>query len=428
VENHNWNENFKEDDMQMTIEGEKPPSRFFEKFSQFKNVNLEEWNDWRWQLRNSIRSVEKLSEFIELTENEKIQLKMVTSVYPMFISPYYFSLINPDDPEDPIRKQAIPSIAELVEFNDYDEEDPLHEEIDSPCPGLTHRYPDRVLIVATNFCPTFCRHCTRKRIFKNHGGRRAYLDLSAAVNYLTEHREIKDVVISGGDPLTLPFSVLEKILASIRSIPHIDIIRIGTRTPVTLPQILFDRELLRILEKYGPIWVNTHFNHPAEVTEYSEKAVLNLLKIGIPVNNQSVLLKGVNDTPETMIELSRALLKIRVRPYYIYHCDPVKGVSHFRTSLWKGVEIMERMRGHISGLGVPTYVVDAPGGGGKIPISPNYILSFTEDTVILRNYEGKIFKYHPNGKDSNISSLPFLRQEKGIQIYIRRKGWRKKKE
>lgn len=409
--------------MQMTIEGEKPPSRLFEKFFQFESVDWENWNDWRWQLKNSIRTVEKLSEFIELTENEKIQLKMVTSVYPMFVTPYYLSLINSDDPEDPIRKQAIPSIAELVEFNDYDEEDPLYEEIDSPCPGLTHRYPDRVLIIATNFCSTFCRHCTRKRIFKNHGGRKTFLDLNATINYLAEHKEIKDVVISGGDPLTLSFPVLEKILSAIRKIPHIEIIRIGTRTPVTLPQILFDEELLKILEKYGPLWVNTHFNHPAEVTEYSERAVLNLLKIGIPVNNQTVLLKGVNDSPETMIELSRALLRIRVRPYYIYHCDPVKGVSHFRTSLWKGIEIIESMRGHVSGLGVPTYVVDAPRGGGKIPINPNYILSFTEDTVILRNYQGKIVKYHPNGKEAGKASA-FLRQEGGLQIYIRK---RKKK-
>ncbi len=406
--------------------GDKPPSRLMEKFSQLKNVSIEEWNDWRWQLKNSIRSVERLSEFLELTENEKIQIKMVTSVYPMFITPYYLSLIDFDNPEDPIRKQAVPSIAELVEFNDYDEEDPLHEEIDSPCPGLTHRYPDRVLIVATNFCPTFCRHCTRKRIFKNHGGRKPFLDLLSAINYLKEHKEIKDVVVSGGDPLTLPFSVLERILSSIRSIPHIDIIRIGTRTPVTLPQILFDQELLTILEKYGPIWVNTHFNHPNEITEDSERAVLNLLKIGIPVNNQTVLLKGVNDSAETMIELSRALLRIRVRPYYIYHCDPAKGVSHFRTSLWKGMEIIENMRGHISGLGVPTYVVDAPGGGGKIPINPNYILSFTEDTVVLRNYEGKVFKYHPNGKDS-VSASPYLRQNKGLQIYIKKRSWRKKK-
>lgn len=409
--------------MQMTIEGEKPPSRLFKKFFQFESIDWKDWNDWRWQLKNSIRTVEKLSEFIELTENEKIQLKMVTSVYPMFVTPYYLSLINPDDPEDPIRKQAIPSIAELIELNDYDEEDPLHEEIDSPCPGLTHRYPDRVLIIATNFCSTFCRHCTRKRIFKNHGGRKTFLDLNATINYLSEHKEIKDVVISGGDPLTLPFPVLEKILSAIRKISHIEIIRIGTRTPVTLPQILFDEELLKILEKYGPLWVNTHFNHSAEVTEYSERAVLNLLKIGIPVNNQTVLLKGVNDSPETMIELSRILLRIRVRPYYIYHCDPVKGVSHFRTSLWKGIEIIESMRGHISGLGVPTYVVDAPGGGGKIPINPNYILSFTEDTVILRNYQGKIVKYYPDGKEKS-KSLDFLRQEGGFRIYIRK---RKKK-
>ncbi|MEW6456840.1 MAG: KamA family radical SAM protein [Acidobacteriota bacterium] len=384
--------------MEEQFDGEKPPSKRWGEFFPWRGVPKEDWDNWRWQLKNSIRNVEQLGNIIQLTDIEKLRIKMVSSVYPMFFTPYYFSLINFYDPEDPIKKQIIPSFLELTEDTGYEEDDPLNEEKESPCSGITHRYSDRVLLITTNFCASFCRHCTRKRIFTKAFSMKGKFILDSVVGYIKEHEEIRDVIVSGGDPLTLPFKRFDNILKRLREIPHVEIIRIGTRIPVVLPQILYDRNLLEILERYGPIWVNTHFNHPNEITEESSKAIENLLRIGIPVNNQTVLLKGVNDSAETLIALSRKLLRIKVRPYYLYHCDPVKGVNHFRTSIFKGIEILEKMRGNISGFGIPTYVVDSPGGNGKIPINPNYILSFTEESVLLRSYRGKIIEYYPEGK------------------------------
>ncbi len=386
-------------DLFSSSEKEEPPSittiqkvYFWQKLRLYENVSPDEFLDYRWQIKNMIRTPEQLFQsFPFLTEEEKKNIEAVARIYPILISPYYLSLIDPYDPNDPIKKQAIPTIDEL--FDTENVYDPLEEEKDEAAPGLIHRYPDRALLITTNFCPTYCRHCTRKRILGKGKTVKSLLEFDKVLNYLREHPEITDVIVSGGDPLTLPLPKLKMILDGLKSIPSIEVVRIGSRVPVTLPMRLFDRELLNLLARYDFLWLNTHFNHPNEITEYSKRAILNLLKIGIPVNNQTVLLKGVNDDVDTMRKLFKGLLKIKVKPYYLFHCDPTKGVSHFRTSVYKGIEIMEGLRGHISGLAVPTYVIDAPHGGGKVPVMPNYIVSLSEDKIILRNFEGMIFSY-----------------------------------
>ncbi|MEO0140798.1 MAG: KamA family radical SAM protein [candidate division WOR-3 bacterium] len=388
-------------------ERDKPPSRGGAAVG-VASVPLEEralWDSWQWQLAHAVRKAEDLRKYLVLSPEEEAVLRAVESVYPIMATPYYLSLIDPYDPDDPIRKQVIPSQEELGQRGT---EDPLDEEADSPVPGLTHRYPDRVLMVVTNFCPVWCRHCTRKRLWKRHACKKAYTlrNLPDMIQYIRTHTEIRDVILSGGDPLTLPTPTLERIISQLRAIPHVEIIRIGTRVPVTLPQRLWDTELLSVFDRNGPIWVNTHFNHPKEITPEAARAVDNLLRAGVPVNNQSVLLAGVNDSVKVMRELVTGLLRIKVRPYYLYHCDPVQGAMHFRTSLEKGLEIMEGLRGHVSGLAVPTYVVDAPGGAGKIPVMPNYMVSWAEDGVVLRNYEGILVKYNPKGNGASGKPAP----------------------
>lgn len=393
------------------------PSAYSRRWQFWKDVSEEEWNDWKWQLRNSIRSAEQLKKIFPLTEKEAQTVEEVNKVYPIFITPHYLSLIDPNDPADPIRVQAIPQEAEITYGSELPE-DPLEEEVDAPVEGLTHRYPDRALMILTDFCSTYCRHCTRKRLFRKDVARKAY-PLEPMLEYLRRQKKIREVILSGGDPLTYTNSRLEEILKKLRQIPHIEIIRLGSRVPVTLPQRLFDEDLLRILETYGPIWCNTHFNHPREIVKECEIAVKNLLRAGVPVNNQSVLLKGVNDHLETMKSLLLTLLRIRVRPYYLFHADPVRGTAHFRTSVWKGIEIIEGLRGHISGLAIPTYVVDAPGGGGKIPLMPNYLLSASEDSLILRNYEGLIVKYHPVLPNEEMLKQPAFSQGVSELFYTR---------
>jgi lysine 2,3-aminomutase len=279
-------------------------------------------------------------------------------------------------------------------------EDPLEEDKDSPVPGLTHRYPDRVLMVTTHVCSMYCRFCTRKRVTMDRDGWDApsHND-QRMIQYVREHQEIHDVIVSGGDPLSLPVSKLRWFVNELAAIEHVDVIRIGTRVPVTLPQRLFDPDLVDLLRRAGKIWIQTHFNHPREITPETTRAVRNLVNAGMPVNNHAVLLKGVNDSVPVMRELMRGLLRIKVRPYYIFHCDPVVGAGHFRTSVWKGLEIIEGLRGHMSGLGVPTYVVDGLHGAGKIPLMPNYLVSAAENAVVLRNYEGMLFRYAPEDKD-----------------------------
>jgi lysine 2,3-aminomutase len=352
----------------------------------------DQWNDWKWHFRNRFNTVERLARVMPLSEIQQKQLKLISSRYPFSITPYYLSLVERDNPHDPILAQSLPSPEELL-YWDVGEEDPLHETHDSPVPGLVHRYPDRALLVITDICPLLCRHCTRKREWD--GGNwwiRQKPQLEAGFEYLRRTPAIRDLIISGGDPLTVDNDGLEWILQQLRTIPHLEIIRFGTRFPVVLPQRI-DEGFCRLCDQYGPIWLNTHFNHPHEVTPEAERAVRELLRAGVPVNNQTVLLRGINDSVETQLQLSHDLLKARVRPYYLYHADEVKGTEHLRTPVETGIKIMEGLRGHTSGLGVPTFVVDVPGGGGKIPVAPNYILSWSEDEVVLRNYEWKTFHY-----------------------------------
>ena len=310
----------------------------------------------------------------------------------MAITPYYLSLIDVNDPNDPIRRQAIPTVSELIKAPE-DREDPLHEDGDSPVPGLTHRYPDRVLLLITDQCSMYCRHCTRRRFAGNNDKSLPQKQIDRAIEYIAKTPAIRDVLLSGGDALMVSDERLEYIIKKLREIPHVEIVRIGTRVPVVMPQRITDN-LVSMLSKYHPIWVNTHFNHPNEITEDSKKACEKLANAGIPLGNQSVLLRGVNDCVHVMKNLVHELVKIRVRPYYIYQCDLSVGLSHFRTPVSKGIEIIEGLRGHTSGFCVPTFVVDAPGGGGKIPVMPDYIISQTHNKVILRNFEGVITTYN----------------------------------
>ncbi len=364
------------------------------------HISDEQWNDWHWQMSNRITTQEGLLEFMSLPSEEAEQIKRCLKNFRMAITPYYFSMMDPQDPECPIRKQAIPSIHELSKSS-CDLDDPLHEEIDSPVPGLTHRYPDRVLLMVTDQCSMYCRHCTRRRMAGQNDQALPLNRFKLALEYIRSNPQIRDVLISGGDPFTLSDDRLEYILSNLRSIPNVEIIRIGTRTPVVLPMRITDH-LIEVLQKYHPLWINTHFNHPQELTVEALNALAKLVNAGIPLGNQTVLLKGINDCPVTMKKLVHELVKCRVRPYYLYQCDLSTGIEHFRTSVSTGLEIIEMLRGHTSGFAVPTFVVDAPGGGGKIPLQPNYLISQSNDRVILRNYEGVISVYQePEDKTSS---------------------------
>lgn len=371
---------------------EEPPSKSATTRDRFfAHIPEEDWNDWRWHFRNRITTIDELTKFIPLSPAEQVQLKLVTLKYPLSVTPYYLSLINPDDKDDPIRKQVVPSFKEIT-LASTDLEDPLEEKKDSVVPGLVHRYPDRVLMVLTDICPIFCRHCTRKREWRNGGWVRSQSEIDAMLEYIRQHKTIRDVIISGGDPLTLSTRRLEGVISRIRRIEHVEIIRIGTRFPVVLPQRI-DGELCAMLSRYGPIWLNTHFNHRREITPEAAEACNRLLRSGVPVNNQSVLLRGVNDTVEAQRELCHGLLKIKVRPYYLFQCDEVRGTEHLRTPVDVGIKIIEGLRGYTSGLAVPTFVIDLSQGGGKVPIQPNYVLSQTKEGLTLRNYEGRLFRY-----------------------------------
>ena len=363
----------------------------------FGHVPQEKWCDWKWQFRNRITSVEELSQYVPLSAKEQAQLKLVTIKYPLSVSPYYLSLININDPNDPIRKQAIPSFEEIA-LSNKGFDDPLEEEKDSVVPGLVHRYPDRVLMVLTDLCPTLCRHCTRKREWRHGGWVRTSSEIETMLDYIRRNKAVRDIIISGGDPLTLSTHRLEEIISKIRQIEHVEIIRIGSRFPVVLPQRI-DDELCNMLSKYGPIWLNTHFNHPREITPEAAQACNRLLRCGVPVNNQSVLLRGVNDSVATQMKLCHGLLKIKVRPYYLFQCDEVRGTEHLRTPVKTGIDIIEGMRGHTSGLAVPTFVIDLPEGGGKVPLQPDYVLSQKKESLLLRNYEGRLFRYRNPGAD-----------------------------
>jgi lysine 2,3-aminomutase len=382
---------------------EEPPSRP-RRHPIWQQIPDHQWDDWRWQSQNAIRSVRQLRDLLPFAPEELEAIGALEGEYKLAIPPYYFSLIDPDDPVDPIRLQSVTSPLEAENPSGYELSDPLEEDKDMPVPGLTHRYPDRALIQTTHVCTMYCRFCTRKRATMVRGGWDAVSrDDERMVEYVAEHPEIRDVIVSGGDPLTLPVPKLKFFLDNLSAIEHVDVIRIGTRVPVTLPQKLFDQSLIDLLASSGKVWIQTHFNHPREVTPEAARVCKALLRAGMPINNHSVLLKGVNDDLDTMRRLMRALLRIKVRPYYLFHCDPVIGAGHFRTSVWKGIEIIEGLRGHMSGLGIPTYVVDSPHGGGKIPLMPNYLVSASDDAVVLRNFEGQLVRYQAEDKPTSVS-------------------------
>lgn len=357
----------------------------------FPEVSDENWNDWRWQVRNRIETLEELTKHIELTDEEQEGVRKSLETLRMAITPYYLTLIDPENPDCPVRKQAIPTEAEVHQA-DADLLDPLHEDEDSPVPGLTHRYPDRVLFLITDMCAMYCRHCTRRRFAGQSDASTPDDNIEKAIEYIAKTPQVRDVVLSGGDALLISDEKLEYIIRKLRDIPHVEIIRIGSRTPVVLPQRITE-DLVNMLKKYHPIWLNTHFNHSDEITEEAKLALAKLANAGVPLGNQSVLLRGVNDCVHIMKNLMHDLVVNRVRPYYIYQCDLSMGLEHFRTPVSKGIEIIENLRGHTSGYAVPTFVVDAPGGGGKIPVMPQYVISQAPGKVVLRNFEGVITTY-----------------------------------
>lgn len=356
----------------------------------FADVPDEKWNDWRWQMANRLNSVDDFEKILKLTESEKKALNS-DGLFRVDITPYYASLIDPLDENDPIRKQVIPTAGEIVPFTGM-MEDSLAEDRHSPVPGLVHRYPDRVLMLVTTQCASYCRYCTRSRIVGDPSATFSKSEFALQLDYLRKTPQVRDVLLSGGDPLTLAPKVLEQLLTALREIPHIEIIRIGSRVPVFMPQRVTD-QLCDMLQRFHPLWLNIHVNHPNEISKELEVACDKLTRAGIPLGNQSVLLAGVNDCVHIQRKLVQDLVQIRVRPYYLYQCDLVDGAGHFRTPVAKGIEIIEGLRGHTSGYAVPTYVVDAPGGGGKIPVMPNYLISASDHKIVLRNYEGYITTY-----------------------------------
>ena len=357
----------------------------------FPNVTDEQWNDWKWQVKNRIETYEELSKYFTFSDEEADGIKKALAKFRMAITPYYLSLIDPNDPFDPIRRQAIPQGAEC-NIGPADLNDPLHEDEDSPAPGLTHRYPDRVLFLITDMCSMYCRHCTRRRFAGQKDDESPSQRIEKCLEYIEKTPQVRDVLLSGGDALMVSDQKLEYIIGRLRKIPHVEIVRIGSRTPVVCPQRITP-ELCEMLKKYHPIWLNTHFNHPNEFTPEAEQALARLANAGIPLGNQTVLLRGVNDCVHVMKKLMHELVRNRVRPDYIYQCDLSMGLEHFRTPVSKGIEIIENLRGHTSGYAVPTFVVDAPGGGGKTPVMPQYVISQSPDKVILRNFEGVITTY-----------------------------------
>lgn len=358
----------------------------------YPDATDEQWNDWKWQLRHRVKDVEGLSRILHLTDDERDTVNQLGGQLPVGITPYYASTLDPHNPLNGLRKTMVPTSAEFIHTRG-EEGDPLAEDSDSPVPGLVHRYPDRVLFLVTSFCAVYCRYCTRSRLVGKTGEYHFNTkQFQAAIDYIAAHPEIRDVLISGGDPLTMNDDRIEWLLSRLRAIPHVEFIRIGTKVPVVLPQRITPA-LCNMLKKYHPFWMSVHFMHPDEITSEVKQSCERLADAGIPLGSQTVLNAGVNDDVETMKRLMHGLLKIRVRPYYIYQCDPIPGSSHFRTPIEKGLEIIEGLRGHTTGYAVPHYVIDGPGGGGKIPLLPQYYLGRDGDDVLLRNYEGKIFRY-----------------------------------
>ena len=357
----------------------------------FPEATNAQWHDWRWQITHRFTERKQLEEILTLSDREREAFSKSVP-FPMSVTPYYASLLDADDPEQPLRRCVIPTVDERrLSFGESD--DPLHEDEDSPVSGIVHRYPDRVLFLVTNFCSTYCRYCTRSRTVGKALGRRTRLEAwEKAAAYVESNTDVRDVLISGGDPLTLPDNSLEWLLTRLRRIPHVEIIRIGTKAPVVLPQRITS-SLVRMLKRFHPLWINIHFTHPEELTPETVAACNRLVDAGIPLGSQTVLLKGINDDVETMKNLMHGLLKTRVRPYYLYQCDPIRGSAHFKTTVEKGLEIIKGLRGHTTGFAVPNYVIDSPGGGGKVPLLYETMVGRDGDDLLLRNYEGGIYRY-----------------------------------
>jgi lysine 2,3-aminomutase len=373
---------------------ERPISAKSEAFRKefFPDATPAEWKDWRWQIRNRITTFERLSAIVKLSPDEAQAGCRGNNTCSLSITPYYASLLDKNDPLQPIRRTVIPVQQEYLHAP-CESEDPLSEDDVSPVPGIVHRYPDRVLFLTTGFCCVRCRYCTRSRLVdQNRDSRFSFKDWKLALAYVESNPSIRDVLLSGGDPLTLPDEVLDWLLSRLFHIPHVNFLRIGTKVPAVLPQRI-SGSLIRILKQYHPLWMSVHFTHPDELTSEVKTACNRLADAGIPLGSQTVLLKGVNDDAEVMKKLFHGLLTLRVRPYYLYQCDPILGSSHFRTPVNKGVEIVERLRGHTSGYAVPTFVIDAPGGGGKLPLQPAYVIGREGDSVVLRNYKGVQYRY-----------------------------------
>lgn len=367
------------------------PSHWHQGQGMWSHIPAEQWNDYKWQLKNRITRQDQLEEYLDLSPDEKAGCSHAGNKLALAITPYFFNLIEKDDPEGPVRRQLIPRGGEM---HTAPEEllDPVGEEGTMPVKGLVHRYPDRVLLLVTDRCAAYCRYCTRSRLVSNAQDYHFHPNIEQALRYLETHEEVRDVLLSGGDPLLLSDNKLDQLLGRLRAIPHLEFIRIGSRIPVFLPQRITP-ELCGIFQKHGPIWMSIHVNHPNEVTHDLAAATERLSFAGVPLGNQSVLLKGVNDNVETMRELVHRLLRVRVRPYYLYQCDLITGSRHLRTDVQTGIDIIRGLRGHTTGYAIPQYVIDAPGGGGKVPINPDYVIKATKDEIIMRNFEGRLFRY-----------------------------------
>ena len=366
-------------------------SEWFDSQGLWQHVPQAEWKDWTWQLKNRLTTVEQLEQYMTLTPEEKAGCAFASHKLALAITPYFFNLIDRSSPDCPIRRQVVPRIEETV-VSEEEMLDSLGEDEHSPIPGLVHRYPDRVLFLVTDRCAAYCRYCTRSRLVSNAQDYNFHPEFERGLRYIEAHTEVRDVLLSGGDPLLLSDKKIEHLLSRLRAIPHVEFIRIGSRIPVFLPQRITP-ELCAVFRKYGPIWMSIHVNHPKECTAELRSACEQLSFAGVPLGNQSVLLRGVNDDAEVMKALVHRLLRMRVRPYYLYQMDLITGGSHFRVDVRKGLEIIQALRGHTTGYAVPQYVIDAPGGGGKVPINPDYVEKITDDEVVFRNYEGRVFRY-----------------------------------
>lgn len=362
----------------------------------FGNVTSLEWNDWRWQWLHRIQDIKGLSKILNLTEDEKQAVTFPVRQLPLAITPYYASLLDRENPVHPLRLTVVPTMAEQI-VSDGESEDPLGENEHSPTPGLVHRYPDRVLFLVTDLCFTYCRYCMRSRLVGGGNGTRFRRSRwESVLTYIENNRSVRDILLSGGDPLTLPDEALEWLLKRLRRIRHVEFIRIGTKAPVVLPQRITP-SLTRMLKRFHPLWMSIHFIHPEELTPQVNRACERLADAGIPLGSQTVLLLGINDDLKTVKSLYHGLLRIRVKPYYLFQCDPISGSAHFRTPLWKGIEIIRGLQGHTSGYAVPTFAIEAPGGGGKIPFLPEYVIGKEGRDILLKNFEGEIYRYPDDG-------------------------------